>query len=238
MEKGEGRVITTGIYSVSDKAFDDDGNVVDIDNYRQAQIYFNGEYGLTDDLTLLLTPSVRDIDIENRPERDKTGFQFVDIGARYRVAEIDNTHISLQAKVRIPTETFRDTLAQVSIDGVAYDFRGQVAHSFALGGRDAFVIVDAGYRFREDDPPNEVLADFAFGYRPTPPVLLLANLYNTWSDGPGSNGFPEYRYHNLHLSGVYDIDETWSVQLGGLFTIDGKNALRERGLLLGVWVRF
>lgn len=238
MEKGEGRVIATGIYSVSDKAYDENGDVYDINDYRQAQIYLNGEYGLTDDLTLLFTPSFRDISIENEPERDETGFQFFDIGARYRVAELENTHFSVQAKVRIPADTFPDELAQVRIQGTGVDLRGQVAHSFALGGRDAFVIADVGYNFRSDDPPNEFKADFIFGYRPAPPVLLLANLYNTWSDGAGSNGFPEYRYHNLMLSGVYDVNDTWSLHLGGLFTLDGKTALRERGVVGGVWFRF
>lgn len=238
MEQGEGRVIATGLYSVSDKQFDNDGDVIDINDYRQAQIYLNGEYGLTDDLTLLVTPSFRDISIDNEPERDETGFQFLDLGARYRVAHIGNTHFSVQAKIRIPTDTFRDELAQVSINGTTYDFRGQVAHSFEIGGNQAFVIGDAGYTFREDDPPNEFRADFAFGYRPTPRTLLLANLYNTFSDGQGSNGFTDYRYHNLFLSGVYDVSESWSLQVGGLMTLDGESALRERGLLLGAWLRF
>lgn len=239
MEEGEGRVIITGIYSVSDKGFDGDGNVIDIDDYRQGQIYFNGEYGLTDDLTLLFTPSLRTIEIENQPERDETGFQFLDFGARYRVGQIGyNTHISLQGRVRIPVDTYRDDLAQVSIDGTGVDLRGQVAHSFNIAGNDAFVIADAGYNFRSDDPPNEFKADFIAGYRPVPRFLILANLYNTWSDGRGSNGFPSYRYHNLHLTGVYDINDTWSIQAGGLLTLDGENALRERGLILGAWVRF
>ncbi|QPQ55420.1 hypothetical protein IC614_02070 [Allosphingosinicella flava] len=238
MERGEGRVIVTGIYSHSSKQFDDDGDVIDIMDYRQAQIYLNGEYGLTDDLTLLLTPSFRDISIDDRPERDETGFQFVDIGARYRVAHIGNTHFSVQAKVRIPADTFRDELAQVSIEGTAYDFRGQIGHGFQMGGKDAFIIGDAGYTVREDDPPNEIHADVIFGYRPAPRVLLLANLYNTFSDGEGRNGFPDYRYHNLFLSGVYDINDTVSLHLGGLMTVDGENALRERGLLLGAWLHF
>jgi hypothetical protein len=237
-EQGRGRVIVTGIYSVSDKAYDSEGKAVDINDYRQGQIYFNTEYGLTDDLTLLFTPSLRDIDIENEPERDETGFQFVDLGARYRVAELGNTHISLQGKVRIPVDPYRDTLAQVSSEGVEFDLRAQVGHGFQIGGNDAFVIGDAGYTFRGKAPPNEIHADVIVGYRPAERFLLLANLYNTYSDGRGSNGFPSYRYHNLFLSGVYDINPTVSLHLGGLMTIDGKNALRERGLLLGAWVHF
>lgn len=237
-EKGEGRVIISGIYSVSDKAFDNKGHVVDINDYRQAQVYFNAEYGLTDDLTLLFTPSLRDINIKNEPQRNETGFQFVDFGARYRIAEIGSTHVSLQGKVRIPVEPYRDTLAQVSTEGTEFDLRAQVGHGFQIGGHDAFVIGDAGYTFRGKAPPNEFHADVIFGYRPAPRFLLLANLYSTFSDGKGRDGFPSYRYHNLFLSGVYDINKTVSLHLGGLMTLDGKNALRERGLLIGAWVHF
>jgi len=237
-ERGEGRVIITGIHSISDKAYDANGNVVDIDNYRQSQLYFNTEYGVTDDLTLLFTPSLRDISIKNQPERDETGFQFVDIGARYRIAEIGSTHVSLQGKVRIPVDPFRDTLAQVSTEGTEFDVRAQVGHGFGVGGNDAFVIGDAGYTFRGDDPPNEFHADVIFGIRPAPRFLALANLYNTWSDGRGKNDFPSYRYHNLMLSGVYDVNDTLSLQLGGMMTLDGKSALRERALVVGAWVHF
>ncbi|WP_158703009.1 hypothetical protein [Allosphingosinicella vermicomposti] len=237
-DQGEGRVIITGLYSNSDKAFDDNGNVYDINNYRQAQVYFNFEYGATDDLTLLLTPSLRDINIKNEPQRNETGFQFVDLGARYRIAEIGSTHISLQGKVRIPIDPFRDTLGQVSSEGMEFDLRAQVGHGFGISGHDAFVIGDAGYTFRGDDPPNEFHADIIFGFRPTPRTLLMANLYNTFSDGPGDDEFRSYRYHNLFLSGVYDINDTVSLHLGGLMTLDGKNALRERGLLLGAWIHF
>lgn len=236
--RGEGRVISSLIYSESPRGFDGRGNVVDIDEYRQFQLYLNGEYGLTDDLTLLLTPSFRSIEVENQPERDATGLQFLDVGARYRVAGRGNTVVSVQAKTRIPLETFRDTLGQVSIQGVELDLRGQVGHGFTMAGLNSFAIAEAGYTFRGDDPPNEFDLDLTLGARVAPRVMVIGNLYNTFSDGRGRNGFPSYRYHNLLLSGVYDVTDTVALQLGVLATIDGKNALRERGLVAGLWVRF
>lgn len=236
--EGEGRVITSIIYSHSDKGFDGDGDVIDINDYSQWQAYFNGEYGVTDDLTLLLTPSLRSIEVENEPFRSETGFQFLDVGARYRVADLGDTVVSLQALARIPAETYRDELAQVSVQGVGLDLRAQVGHGFQMGGRNSFASISAGYNFRGGDSPNEFRADLAAGTEVSPNFMILGNLYNTISDGRGSNGFPSYRYHNVMLSGVYEVSDDLSLQLGGLATVAGKNALRERGIIAGFWYNF
>lgn len=230
---GQGRVIVSAIFSNSDKAFDADGNVVDIADYRKTEIYLNGEYGLTDDLTLILTPSFRDIDIEGGP--DTNGLNFIEAGARYRIASSGSTNFSLQGTVRIPGEQSRDFFAQTGRMGTEIDLRGTLGTSFGQGG---FFEAEAGYRFRTDDPPNEFHADFALGVRPAPKFLLLANSFNTFSDGSGRGVFTHYRYHNLFLSGVYDVSDHVSLQLGGMGTLGGENALRERGLLAGLWFRF
>ena len=93
-------------------------------------------------------------------------------------------------------------------------------------------------RLRFGDPPNEVHADLTFGVRPVPRFLLLAQSFNTWSDGRGKGVFDRYRYHNLQASAVLDLDDHWSIQAGALGTAGGKNALRERGLLFGLWRKF
>jgi hypothetical protein len=236
--EGKGRVITSVIYSRSDKGFDQNGDVIDINDYDQLQAYFNGEFGLTDDLTLLVTPSVRSIDVENEPFRSDTGFQFLDVGARYRVAQSDSTVFSLQAKGRLSIDSFRDQLAQVSGQGNELQLRGQVGHGFKLGSQNSFASVDAGYNFRSKDPPNEYVVDLAIGTDLSPSFMVIGNLYNTFSDSRGNNGFGSYRYHNVILSGVYDVSDSVSLQLGGIATVAGRNALRERGVIAGFWVHF
>ncbi len=236
MPQGQGRVIVDGFWSSSDKGYDSHSNAVDIPNYRKTEVYALTEYGLTDDLTLILTPSFRDVSVKGGD--DSSGFGYTDLGARFRVGQGHNWVASFQGTARIPGKRRTDNLAQVGSTDAEYDVRAQVGTSFGENGDGGFIIVEGGYRFRSDDPPNEFHADVTVGYRPTPRLLLLGSSYNTISDGSGSGIFARHRYDNLYLSGVYDVSPRIALQLGAMGTLAGKNALRERGLFVGCWFRF
>ncbi|MGH7124021.1 MAG: hypothetical protein ACREFI_06580, partial [Stellaceae bacterium] len=76
------------------------------------------------------------------------------------------------------------------------------------------------------------------GLRTAPQWLLLAQIFNVWSQGSGSVVFPEYDYHKLQMSALYEINARWALQ-GGLFTtFAGSNALQENGVVLAVWYQF
>ena len=110
--------------------------------------------------------------------------------------------------------------------------------------------LETSYRLRSGRPPNELHADVTFGTRPTPRLLLLASVLTTVSDGPGSdrpinsgNGSTftydyKYRFHDAYLSAVYTLTPRLAVQVGATGTIAGRNALRQRGGLLGFWYTF
>lgn len=236
-KKGETAIYLTGIYSNSDRGFDADGRTVDIDDYEKIEAYLLVEYGITDDLTVLATPSYRHVGIAGRDD-DTTGLGYTEVGARYRVAHGDRWVASLQGSARIPGERRRDSLAQVGSTDAEYDFRGLVGGSFRVGGMDGFVDVQGGYRLRDGDPPNEWRADISLGIRPAAKLQVIGQVFNTVSDGRGRGVFPSYRYHNANLSLVHDVSERVSFQLGALATLGGRNALRERGLTAGMWFRF
>lgn len=237
MPAGEGRLIVTPIYSVADKGFNNRGNAVDIPRYRVAESYFQIEYGLTSDLTLLLTPSLRDISV--RGGRDTSGLGYTDIGARYRIANLDGWNISLQGLARIPGKKRRDIAAQIGSTDMEYDLRATVGRGFSIGKRDGFFSLEGSYRFRDDDPPDETHVDASLGYRATDRLLLLINSYNTFSNGRGRGLFDyRFRYHDVFASGVYDLNKSVSLQLGARATVAGRNALRERGAFAGLWFRF
>lgn len=235
--QGSGQAILTGVYSSSDKGYDANGDTVEIDDYEKTEAYLLLEYGVTDDLTLMATPSFRHVEIKGAGD-DTSGLGYTELGARYRLAHGDSWVASVQGSVRIAGEKRRDSLAQVGSTDSEYDLRGLVGTSFKLGGTDGFVDLQGAYRLRDGDPPNEYRADVTLGLRPAKRVQVLAQLFNTWSDGAGQGVFSSYRYHNAYLSAVYDVSPNVSVQLGGLATLGGRNALRERGLTGAVWFRF
>ncbi|MEJ5976709.1 hypothetical protein WG901_08690 [Novosphingobium sp. PS1R-30] len=231
---GQGRVITSVIHTKSDKIFDDNGAATDVPDISKTEIYLQGEYGVTDDLTVLLTPSFRFISVEGGADSANLGY--TDIGARYRVLNDDNVVLSLQGKVRIPGQTQRNSLAQIGQTDAEYDFRGQLAYTFGQG---SFVSVESGYRVRAGEPPNEFHVDATVGIRASEKFLITANSFNVISDGRGSGIFSSpHRYHNLFLGGAYDVSSHVTLQLGVTGTIDGRNALRERGAFASVWTRF
>jgi hypothetical protein len=235
--RGEGRVYSTLIISKSDRGYDDRGDVIDIADFDQVQLYLNGEYGVTEDLTVLLATSFRDISVEGKG-RDTTGLNFVEGGARYRIASAGRTQFALQGTVRVPGQTFRDPIAQISQQGTEFDMRAQVGTSFGRDGSAGFIIAEGGYRFRGEAPPNEYHFDLTVGVHAAPRMMLMAYSSNTISDGDGRSIFRAYRYHNLYLSAVFDINDRVSFQAGLHRTLNGRNALRERGLIAGLWFSF
>ncbi|HEX7852220.1 MAG TPA: transporter [Sphingobium sp.] len=230
---GEGRIIITGLHTNSPTGFGDNGKVIDIPDYHQDQVYFQAEYGLTNNLTLLATPSYQGVDVNGT---DKTsGLGYTDIGARYRIFHDDNWTVSLQGLVRIPGVKRADRAAQVGRTDAEYDMRAGVGYSFGS----SFISLEGGYRLRAGDPPNEFHADFTIGTRLTSRLMLMVASYNTFSDGRGINVFNQvYRYDDVYPSLVYDITKHFSVQAGYFATFSGRNALRQRGPALGLWVKF
>ena len=236
MPAGQGRTIITGIYSHSGDSFDAGGNAYNANDYNQYQVYFQTEYGLTDNLTLLATPSLRRVTVQNGD--DSFGLGYTELGARYKVAGGGNFVFSVQATGFIPGKKRRDVVVQIGSTDPQYDLRAQIGYAFDVAGVQGFTIAEGAYRFRSGDEPNEVHGDFTLGVHASKRLLLLASSYNTWSDGRGPGIFPAYRYSSVYAGAVYDLTDHVSVQLGGLATATGRNALRERGVYSGFWIKF
>ncbi|MCW2307716.1 hypothetical protein [Rhodobium gokarnense] len=235
-EKGSGQVIGTFMYSNSTRGFDDHGNVVDIEDYTKAEASLLMEYGLTSDLTLMLTPSFRHASIGDISSSSRPGY--TEFGARYRVFQKEGTVVSLQGLTRIPGTRRNDILANVGNTDTEYELRGMIGHGFKIGEKEAFVDGQAGYRLRTGDPADELRLDGTLGFRPRPDLLLLGQTFNTISVSDPEGIFRRTREHKLQLSAVYDINDSVSLQVGGLGTVYGRNALRERGVFSAVWLRF
>jgi hypothetical protein len=80
--------------------------------------------------------------------------------------------------------------------------------------------------------------DATLGVRPLPQWLVLAQVFNVISEGASPPIFPSYDYSKLQLTVVYDLTRQWSLQGGGFTTFSGRNALQEKGLILGAWYKF
>jgi protein XagA len=118
------------------------------------------------------------------------------------------------------------------------DARVLAGQSFDVLGMDVFVEAQAGYRWRSGRFADEMRGDLTFGIKPLPQLLLLVQSLNTLAveRAPGADG--RMRQHKLQVSAVVSFSERWAVQAGVFGSLAGRNALRERGIVLGVWRKF
>ena len=128
--------------------------------------------------------------------------------------------------------------AAVGYTDVETDLRGLAGHSFSIDGLPAFVDLQFAERFRSGAPPNEFHADMTFGVEPLSRWLVLAQSFNVVSEGSGRAPFTSYDYCKFQLSAVYALTPAVSLQLGGITTYAGRNALQENGLIAGVLSKF
>ena len=236
MNAGDGRVITSVIYSHSEKSFDSSGQSIDGPDYDQLMAFFLTEYGVTEDLTLIANPGVKWVGIEG--QEDETGIDSVELGARYRLFHDDRLVVSAQVSGFVPGTLRNEPVPQISGNRPQFEARLQAGYGFNLGKLNGFASIEGGYRVRTGAPPDEFRGDATLGVHATNRLMLIGNLFNSWSNGAGQAGFPSYRYSNLYAGTVYELSPRVSFQFGGLATVTGRNALRERGLYSGFWIKF
>lgn len=237
-KEGHGQVILQSSSTRSTHQFDDDGRPVRRPTYRKIETNLLIEYGLTDWLTAMVQPQLRKAEIGAPTNADSFGAGYTEFGGRVRLRSDDSSVLSMQMLGRLSGLNDETNPAEVGNTDPEFDIRALYGRAFMLREWNAFIDAQLGYRVRVDDPPNEFRFDLTFGVRPTPDLLLIAQSFNTISDGSARGIFDDGREHKLQLSAVWDMDESWSVQLGVAGTIDGENALRERGVLLSIWRKF
>ena len=238
LPKDEGQAIAGAIYTKSTHAFDDQGNAQPIPTYDKLDVELLFEYGATDWLTVLLSPEILSIDIAAPINADSTSPGYLDFGARARLWSDATSVVSVQVIGSLPGMHDDDNPAEIGNTDAELDLRLLYGRSFTLANCPAYVDAQLAYRFRFDDPSNEVRIDLTLGMRPHPRFALIAQSFNTISDGTANDIFEDGREHKVQLSAVWNLNENWAVQLGGIATVAGEDALRERGVVAAVWRRF
>lgn len=236
--EGKGLVIANIGHSTADQRFDDAGGVAPATDFQKTEIRVYLEYGLTDWATLVAQPEWRHKETGPARGEEVDGLGRVDAGVRVRLWQNDSSVFSVQASGRMPGAS--DTLAPANGGDTDWeaDARLLYGRGFPVLGRHAFTDMQLGYRFRFGDPADELRFDLTTGIDITPKILALFQSFNSVSVGIAKAPFLPTREHKLSAGVVYQFDEDWSFQIGGLYAVAGRNVLAERGLVLGVWRSF
>lgn len=201
-----------------------------------AQTYV--QYGLADALTLTGQITAERYALTAPSADSYLGLGYSGAGLRARVWSDDAWVFSLEASGYVSSAHDAKRPAQAGDTGPEADARAQVGHNLTLFGAPAFLDGQAGYRFRTEGPPGEFRADLTLGVAWTPSAQILAQSFNTISNGAGAPGFSQWESHKGQLSVVYALDARWSVQVGGFATLYQRNTNTEYGALVALWRRF
>ncbi|HXT07123.1 MAG TPA: hypothetical protein VN715_09325 [Roseiarcus sp.] len=201
-----------------------------------AQSYF--EYGLWDRLTVFGGATV-DRYALTAPTKDSfTGLDYSGGGLRARLWSNDAWVFSLEASAYASGAHDAVKPAQGGNTGPEAEARALAGHNLTLFGKPAFLDAEAGYRLRTEGPPSEFHADLTLGVSVTARAQIMAQAFNTLSNGAGAPGFAAWQSHIGQVSVIYALNDKWSLQLGGFGTLYRRNTNSEFGALLAVWRRF
>lgn len=221
-------VIVTSAFTGSANAYDADGRLQPIPEYRKFELRAHIEYGFTPWLTGIVKSEgrleVQDLDVRTAG---------VDgIGARVRLKETDRA--VLAAQVIGYTPGLDRNGAWIESEPAALDARVLFGRGFTAFGRHAFFDVQGAYRFSAGGTDDEVHVDLTLGFRPVERWLLLAQSFSTISVGAEE----PYRYHKIQASAVCRVYKGFSLQVGATGTVGGVSALQERGAFAAIWYEF
>jgi protein XagA len=236
LPQGDGQIIADMFFSDSTRAFDAQGHLIPVPSYQKFELGTYIEYGLTNWLTLVASPSYDRI--ENPPPgQSYNGLGESEIAARVGLYHSDTRVLSFQAGMRSPGFSFADSLGPFEVRRAAsLDVRGLVGRNVVVATMEGFVEAQAGYRFYAAGQPGEWRIDLTMGLRPWPRCLVMLQSFTSIENG--SLQFGHVSWTKLQPSIVYDITPQWSAQIGGFITVTGINAGRELGPMAAVWYRF
>jgi hypothetical protein len=220
------------------RRFDNAGRARPADRFVKSDNIAQIEYGFREDLTLLLRTEQRGeaYTLNGDPQRVMTSA--IGGGGRIALWRQDRLIVSFQATAQSGLERSIPALDRRFGPRHEADARLLVGYGGVVLGMDVFAEAQAGYRWRSGRHADEARLDLTLGVRPLSRFLVLLQSFNSLSlrRMPGDDG--RYRQHKLQVSGVLDLTETWSMQAGVFGSVAGRNGLRERGVVLGVWRKF
>jgi hypothetical protein len=235
---GTGQAILTlgdGLGAVMDK-YDGATRAVAKETRSEASVYV--EYGLDDGLTAVVQGGLENYRVSGPVSDAYHGLDYNGAGLRARLFSSESFVWSAQATGLIPGARVPSRPAQSGNTGFDFDARMLGGYSASIGDWPSFVDASLGYRTRGGGPPGEWHADITLGSHVRNDTMILAQFFNTISQGSGTARFPANRTHVAEASLVYDFNAEWSLQVGLYATLKAVNSNREDGIIVALWRRF
>jgi protein XagA len=237
--EGRGQIVFSPSAMTSGNRFSRDGRHVRIDRFVKSDTITLVEYGLRENLTLILATGGKAESYPIEGSIQTIATSSLGGGGRIALWRRDDFVLSAQATAASGLERSIPALDRRFGARHEADARLLAGYSFAIGGLPAFVEAQTGYRWRSGRHADEARLDLTVGIRPVPRLqVFLQSLNAVALQGDRTSPRDRPRQHKLQASAVFDMTENWSVQAGAFISVAGRSALKEQGVLLGVWRKF
>ncbi len=236
-------------YYYSSDTFDPDGdrestpNNGEFTDYNVSN-YF--EYGLLDNLTLINSLTYKWLENDNDAFTSEAyGIGDIDLGLRYKLLDSDRIGIiSTQLLFKIPGPYDEDDDLPLGNDQLDTEIR-------LLYGRSLYPLIpgycnfEVGYRFRAEEPSDEIRYLIEFGADITSSVYARVKLDGIYSMDDGekkdSSGNPTSTYNydlgKLDIALGYKITQSWGVELSYRPDIYGQNTAAGANYSISVYYK-
>ncbi|MFD2265077.1 hypothetical protein ACFSM5_19390 [Lacibacterium aquatile] len=238
--EGTGQLITTLTWYRTDTTYSADGVRTGGSDYSRFELSPLLEYGATDSLTIGAQPRYQWLshDRANGSSASSNGLADIDLSARQRIWRSDNSVLSLQGLVKLPGTSNDSRRPGIGSEQIDLEPRILFGHGFTVGSWSGFLNLEGAYRFRLQEPADEIRFDATLGLRPVPDWLLLVQQLNTIGVSNEHGGGSDYDVYKTQLSVVYDVSSAVSIQLGGYVEQGNRNIDPGHALFTALWWRF
>jgi hypothetical protein len=239
-----GQVIAQLGFAEAGRAHDAYGRSVPIPAWRKFELSGYGEYGLTDWLTVIGSPSWFSFRAPtSRPTNyfGPLGSQtyarpgVAEAGARVRAFEWGDNVVSAQATARYAaggaaSEPFVDMGRRAQAD-----VRLLYGRKFTLLGLSGYM--DTAIAFRSKGAfGNQARFDATLAVQPFARTTLMMQSFTAITPGRLGGGFALSQ--KAAASVLFDVTDSLTLQAGALIALRGVNSAAEKGLVSGVWWKF
>ncbi len=235
---GQGLIILDGSVGGGDESFGDTGRLSPSRPYDKSELSGYVEYGLTDWLMVVARPSLVSTHLGQPNGGHYEGLGETDAGAQARLYMFGPAVLAVQGTFHLPGTTSHSNPADIGNTAYEADLRALGGIGFPIGSVPAFIDLQGSFRLRSAGAASQWHGDTTFGFRPTARLLVLMQSFASIPQGVGTPWLPNARYIKAAATGVFGLSSAWSVQLSFSTTLQGRNALRERGVSTGVWYAF
>lgn len=238
-KKGETYAKVAVNYFFADDQFGE--NTSEFEEFSDLNLNVYVEHGLRDDLTFFATTSLKEIrNTADGVETSNTGIADLDVGLRYNLIN-EPVVLSVQGLAKLPFLYDEDD--ELPLGNGQIDLEGKVLLGKSLG-RAGYFGLEAGYRFRAEEPVDEFRFLVEYGVNITEKAYFrtkLDGIHALQDDdsvidvNTGNPTLPlSFDLGRIEYTLGYQFHEEWFGEITGTSAIYGDNTLRGNNIQVAI----